>query len=60
MNGITDNIKISIKDINGKAIFAKTFQNINGQITLPANFPQGTYVLIAENNNERKVIEFIK
>lgn len=60
LSGITGNIKLSIKDINGKAIFANTFQNVNGQLTLPANFEHGAYILIAENNNERKVMKFIK
>jgi ELWxxDGT repeat protein len=60
LSGITGNVKLSIKDITGKAIFTNTFQNINGQITLPANLHYGSYILVAENNNERKVIKFIK
>ncbi len=60
LSGITSNIKLSIRDINGKAVYSGTFQNVNGELMLPANLHHGTYVLVAENNNERKVIKFIK
>ena len=60
LTGITGNVKLSIRDISGKAIFTNTFQNVNGPLTLPASLLHGTYILVAENNNERKIIKFIK
>ncbi|CAN5439052.1 hypothetical protein BH20BAC1_BH20BAC1_24800 [soil metagenome] len=60
LGGITGNLRLSIKDISGKTIFTNNYQNVNGQITLNANIPSGTYLLVAENNNERRVLKFIK
>jgi ELWxxDGT repeat protein len=60
LSGISGNLQLTIKDINSRSVYTNSFQNVNGQITLPANLQHGTYLLIAENNNERKVIKFIK
>ncbi len=60
LRGITGTVKLSIKDITGKTVFTNTYQNTNGQITLNANLQSGTYILVAENNNERKITKFIK
>lgn len=60
LGGITGNLRLSIKDISGKTIFTNNYPNVNGQITLNANIPSGTYLLVAENNNERRVLKFIK
>lgn len=60
LRGITGNVRLSIKDITGKTVFTNTYQNTNGQITLNAILQSGTYILVAENNNERKIIKFIK
>lgn len=60
LSGVSGNVQMSIRDINGKIIYTNTFQNINGQISLPANLSHGIFVLIAETNNERKTIKFIK
>ncbi len=60
LRGITGNVKLSIRDIVGKTIFSNTYQNTNGPITLNANLQSGTYILVAENNDERKIVKFIK
>ena len=60
LQGITGNVRLSIKEVTGKTIFTNTYQNTNGQLSLDANLHHGTYLLIAENNNERKIIKFIK
>ena len=60
LNGISGNVQLSVGDINGKIIYTNTWQNINGQISLPVKLNHGMYVLIAETNNERKIIKFIK
>ena len=60
LEGITGTVKLSLKDVNGRIIFTNTYQNTNGQLSLDANLQHGTYLLIAEKNNERKVIKFVK
>ena len=60
LQGITGNVRLSIQDISGKTVFSNSYQNINGQITLNANLQSGAYLLVAENNKERKVTKFIK
>ncbi len=60
LQDIIGNVQLSIKDISGKTIFTSKYQNINGLVNLNANLSQGTYLLVAESNNERKVIKFIK
>ena len=35
-------------------------ENVNGQITLPVMLQKGIYLLEAKNNNDRKIIKFIK
>jgi hypothetical protein len=34
--------------------------NVNGQISLPAPAQSGIYILEAENNNERRILRFMK
>jgi len=60
LTGITGNLSIYIRDINGRTVYTGSFENINGQITLPANLQRGTYILSAETNNERKTVKFVK
>ena len=60
LQGITGNVRLSIQDISGKTVFSNSYQNINGQITLNSNLQSGAYLLVAENNKERKVTKFIK
>jgi hypothetical protein len=61
LSGITGDLQLSIKDISGKILYKNSRQNINGQISIPvSNLPGGMYVLVAETDNERKSIKFIK
>ena len=60
LSGITGIVQLSIHDINGKMIYAKSLQNVNGQISLPVTLQKGVYILEAENNNERKTLKFVK
>jgi len=60
LSGITGNVQLSIHDMNGKIIYTKSLQNINGQISLPAILQKGIYILEAVTNNERKTVKFVK
>lgn len=60
LSGISGNLQLSIKDINGRTVYSNSYQNINGQISLPVVLQKGVYILDAETNNERKSIKFIK
>ena len=54
LSGTTGNVQLSIHDINGKIIYTKSLQNINGQISLPAILQKGIYILEAVINNVKK------
>ena len=60
LSGTTGNVQLSIRDINGKIVYIKSLQNMNGQISLPVNLQKGVYILEAQTNNERQSIKFIK
>jgi ELWxxDGT repeat protein len=60
LSGITGNVRLSVRDMNGKTIYTKSLQNTNGQISLPVILQKGVYVLEADTNNERNLIHFIK
>jgi ELWxxDGT repeat protein len=60
LNGISGKLQLSIRDISGRIIYSKSMENVNGQISLPVTLQNGIYLLEAENNNERKIIKFIK
>ena len=60
LNGINSPLTISISDINGRTVYTGAFDNINGQISLPANLQRGTYILSAEMNRERRTLKFVK
>lgn len=60
LNNVSGKLQLSVRDISGKIIYAKSMENVNGQISLPVTLPRGTYILEAENNNERKIIKLIK
>jgi ELWxxDGT repeat protein len=60
LSGSTGLIQFSIRDISGKTVYTNSFQNVNGQISLPANLQKGMYILLAETNNERQAIKFVK
>jgi ELWxxDGT repeat protein len=60
LSGITNNVKLSIHDMSGKTIYAKSLGSINGQINIPVSLSAGIYILNAETNNERQAIKFVK
>ena len=60
LSGTTGKVVLSVRDVSGKAIYTNSIQNMNGQISLPANVRPGIYVLTVETNNDRKVIRFVK
>jgi ELWxxDGT repeat protein len=60
LSNVSGKLKLSIRDISGKLIYTKSMENTNGQITLPVPLQSGMYLLEAKNNNERKIIKFVK
>ena len=60
LSGSAGLVQFSIRDITGKTVYTNSFQNVNGQISLPANLQKGMYILSAETNNERQTIKFVK
>jgi hypothetical protein len=60
LTGISGNLQLTIRDIIGKIVYTTNMESMNGQISLPAPALRGVYIIEAENNNERKVIKFIK
>jgi ELWxxDGT repeat protein len=60
LEGTRGIVQLSIKDISGKLVYARSVENINGQVSLQVQLPKGIYVLEAVTNNERKTIQFIK
>lgn len=61
LGGITEGVKLSIRDITGKVVYSNSLQSVNGQITLPtAGLQNGSYFLVAETQNQRKTVKFLK
>ena len=60
VSGKTDKLHLSVRDITGKLVYSKVLENISGQISLPVELQKGIYLLESENNNERRVIRFVK
>lgn len=60
VTGVSGILKLSVRDISGRIIYAGTLANLNGQITLPVSLQRGIYLLESDYNNERKVIKFLK
>ncbi|MEO8414556.1 MAG: ELWxxDGT repeat protein [Ginsengibacter sp.] len=60
LSNVSGKLQLSVRDVSGKVIYAKSMENMNGQITLPVPLQSGMYLLEAENNNERKIIKFVK
>jgi hypothetical protein len=46
--------------VSGKTLYRKSMENVSGQFTLPVMLLKGVYLLEAENNNERRIIRFVK
>jgi ELWxxDGT repeat protein len=60
LTGVTGKTQLSIVDLNGRTLYSGS-SNTNGQIAIPAgNLQTGMYVLVAENNKEKKAMKFIK
>ena len=60
LSNVSGKLQLSVRDISGKIMYAKSMENINGQITLPVPLQSGMYLLEVDNNNERKIIKFVK
>ena len=60
LSEVTGKLQLSIRDINGRIVYSKSMENINGQISLPAPQQKGIYLLEAVNNNERKALKFVR
>lgn len=60
VTNLSGQLKLSILDVSGKTFYTTNLDNVSGQITLPVMLPKGIYLLEAVNNNERKIIKFIK
>ena len=57
---VSGKLKLSIIDESGRILYIKSMENVSGQITLPVMLQKGIYLLEAKNNNDRKIIKFIK
>ena len=60
VTGTSGKLQLSIQDISGRIFYKTSIESFNGQINLPVQLQQGIYFLEAENNNERKIIKFLK
>jgi hypothetical protein len=60
LTDVSGKLQLSVRDISGKILYTKSMENVNGQISLPVTLQKGMYILEAENNNERKIIKFIR
>jgi ELWxxDGT repeat protein len=61
LSGVKENIQLSILDLTGKKLYSNSMIGLNGQVSLPASdLPRGMYILVAETNNDRKIIRFVK
>lgn len=56
----TGRVQFTVRDLNGRLIYSNSVENLNGEITLPVDLQRGVYILVAENNNERKTLKFVK
>ncbi len=60
LSGTNGKVDLNIHDVNGKTLYTKSLQDINGQVTLPAVLQKGMYILEVISGDERKSIKFIK
>ena len=60
LESTTEKVMISVFDINGRKVFSQIYPPTNGQVRLPLQLSAGTYVLIAESNNEKKIFKITK
>ncbi len=59
-SGDPGKLRLSVVDAGGRIVYDHNFQNVNGQLSIPASFGAGLYMLIAERNTGRTIIKFIK
>jgi ELWxxDGT repeat protein len=60
VSGNTNKVTLSVKDMSGKTISTRAIK-ANGQISIPAsNLAPGAYVIVAESDNSRTLLKFIK
>ena len=60
LSNISGSLQLSVRDMTGRILYTKTFENVNGQISLPVTLQHGSYLLESVNNHERQVIQFVK
>jgi ELWxxDGT repeat protein len=60
LNDVSGRLQLSVRDIAGRIVYTTSMENVNGQVSLPVTLQKGMYILEAENNNERKILKFIK
>jgi len=61
LSSITQNVQLSVIDMTGKKVYSRTLAPVNGQIAIPSdNLRPGAYILVAETENEKKTIRFVK
>ncbi|MCW3107816.1 MAG: type sorting protein [Segetibacter sp.] len=61
LTGVTEQVKVSVRDISGRPVNIKAVIAGSGQVNLSAvNLMPGFYVLVAETSKDKKVIKFIK
>lgn len=61
LNGITELISFYICDISGNELYRSQLKPVVSELSLyVGNLPAGVYLLVAETNNEKNVLKFIK
>lgn len=61
LTGVTEPVKISVRDISGRPLNPKATVSGSGQVNLSAaTLMPGVYVLVAETGKDKKVIKFVK
>lgn len=61
LTGLTENVQLSILDMNGRKIYYNVSAAVSGQVSLfPGNLPRGSYVLVAVSQGETQTMQFVK
>lgn len=54
-------VKFSVVDMHGRKLLSASYGAVNGKLSIPAaGLSHGNYILIAETDGERKIIQFAK
>jgi hypothetical protein len=59
-NKALDNAKVTLVDVTGKVVLAKTISNTNSVVIDTYSLDKGTYFVTVENNNQVKTISIVK